>query len=79
MRNPLAIHNLKGICGSHSLDFLFLMETKNCFRVVKRKISSCGFVDCFTVDPIRLVGGLCCAWKSHLTVFDEILFIFLFM
>lgn len=68
MGNPLTIHHLKGICKSHSLDVVFLIETKNKEHVVHKWLIRCNFVNVTTINPVDLAGGLCCAWKNNVSV-----------
>lgn len=57
------VQHLKGLCKTHSPNFLFIMGTKNKSRVVKKMLNNCGFVDMVFIDPHSLSRGLAFAWK----------------
>ena len=66
--SPLTVHNLKGICKSHSPEIGFFCETKNQSSMVEKKIKGCGFSSMFCVEPQGRAGGLAFVWKENLQV-----------
>lgn len=76
LEGPLIICHLKELCCAHSLDIVYLMETKNSDRFVRKKLSSYGYVDMLFVSPFGSSGGLVLVWKHHLLVLMERYFSF---
>ena len=66
--SPLTVHNLKGICKSHSPEVGFFCETKNPASMVEKHLRSCGFASVFCVDPQRRAGGVAVGWKEQAQV-----------
>ncbi|XP_072090467.1 uncharacterized protein [Arachis hypogaea] len=65
---PLTVHNMKGICRSHSTEICFFYEIKNQSCQVKRKLRASGFNYWFLRDPMGTAGGLTLAWKEGCVV-----------
>ena len=55
---PLTVHNLKGICKSHSLKVGFLCEIKNQSCLVVEKLRGYGFTNFYCVNPEGRASGL---------------------
>lgn len=55
MGNLLIAQHLKGTYNSHPPSLLFLMETKNTSRSVRKIINQYGFVDMVLVDPVHVM------------------------
>ncbi|KAI4300718.1 hypothetical protein L6164_034061 [Bauhinia variegata] len=72
MGNPLTVHNLKGICRSHSPEVMFLSETKNENGKVKGWLKKCRFLNTEMVEPIGRAGGLALAWKENISISDMV-------
>ncbi|KAI4297235.1 hypothetical protein L6164_037130 [Bauhinia variegata] len=70
MGNPLIVHNLKGMCRSHSPEVMFLSETKNESGKVKGWLKKCRFLNMKMVEPIGRAGGLALAWKENTSISD---------
>ena len=68
MGSPLTVHNLKGICKSHSLEIGFFCETKNPTSLVEKQLRRCGFTRVFCVDPLGRAGGVAIGWKEQAKV-----------
>ncbi|EEF46041.1 conserved hypothetical protein [Ricinus communis] len=51
-------HHLKGFCATYSLDGIFLMETKNVSKKVKKILKVCGFSNIITSDLVGRANGI---------------------
>ena len=65
---PLTVHNLKEICKSHSLEVVFMCETKNQPMYVMNILRKCGFMNNFLIDPRSIGGGLALGWKDDMKI-----------
>ncbi|KAK4258618.1 hypothetical protein QN277_005049 [Acacia crassicarpa] len=64
----LTARNLKEECFRRKPHLVFLMETKQKARVVRKIRRRCGFVEEWLVDPVGTSGGLALWWSEELTV-----------
>ncbi|KAK4279410.1 hypothetical protein QN277_011196 [Acacia crassicarpa] len=64
----LTARNLKEECFRRKPHLVFLMETKQKARVVRKIRRRCGFVEEWLVDPVGTSSGLALWWSEELTV-----------
>ena len=64
----LTIHNLKEECLRNKPQLVFLMETKQKRRKVRKARRKCGFDEEWIVDPVGRSGGLALWWMEDVVV-----------
>ncbi|KAK4270612.1 hypothetical protein QN277_019396 [Acacia crassicarpa] len=64
----LTVQNLKEVCFRKKPQLVFVMESKQKARVVRKIRRRCGFTQEWIVDPIGYSGGLALWWSEDITV-----------
>ena len=64
----LTVRNLKEECLRIKPQLVFLMETKQKKRTVRKARRKCGFTEDWLVDPIGIGGGLALWWTDDVIV-----------